>query len=110
VIIISDSDEEEEVHEETAADADVARSVAEKSLTPTASAADANEDPGKIRDGNSDGLAPDQDIGNNNSGRDEAGLPYATVPRMVPVACLFQGELHSALLLHLLFCVEEWGW
>jgi hypothetical protein len=44
VIIITDSDEEEEAREETTAAVDVAPSIAEKSLAPTASAADADED------------------------------------------------------------------
>jgi hypothetical protein len=48
VIIITDSDEEEEAHEETTAATDVAPSVAEKSPAPTASTADADEDPRKM--------------------------------------------------------------
>jgi hypothetical protein len=73
VIILSDSNEEEEVCEETTADADVAPSATEKCLAPTASTTD--EDPRKMQDDNSNGLAPDRDIGNSSSGGDEASLP-----------------------------------
>jgi hypothetical protein len=46
VIVLNDSNEEEEVHEETAIDADAAPSApAEKSLTLAASTANADEDP-----------------------------------------------------------------
>jgi hypothetical protein len=62
------------VHEETAA-VDVVPSVAEKSSTPTASAANADEDPWKMKDDNSDDLAPEQDMGKSNSGGDKAALP-----------------------------------
>jgi hypothetical protein len=76
VIILSDSDEEEEVREETAAIAtDATSSTGKKSLAPTASAANADEDLGKMQDDNSDGLAPDQDIGNSSNDEDKASLP-----------------------------------
>jgi hypothetical protein len=58
VIVISDSDEEKEVREETYADAEVAPPTVVKSLTPASSAADSDEDLGKMQDGNSDDLAP----------------------------------------------------
>jgi hypothetical protein len=74
VIILSDSDEKEEVHEETAIDANATPSVAEKSLTIATSAAD-DEDPGKMQDGNSDDLAPERDMGKGSGGGDEAGSP-----------------------------------
>jgi hypothetical protein len=48
VIIITDSDEEEEAREETTAATDVTPFVAEKSPAPTASTADADEDPRKM--------------------------------------------------------------
>jgi hypothetical protein len=74
VIILSDSDEEE-AHEETATDTEAAPSIAVKSLAPTASFTYADEDLGKMEDDNSDGLAPDRDMGKSSSGGDEAGLP-----------------------------------
>jgi hypothetical protein len=74
VIILSDSNEEEEAHEETPADADATPSTVEKSLTPVASAI-VYEDPGKIQDDNSDDLAPERDVGKGSGGRDEAGSP-----------------------------------
>jgi hypothetical protein len=55
VIVLNDSDEEEEAHEETAIDA--------------------NEDLGKMQDDNSDDLAPSQDTGKSSGGGDEAGSP-----------------------------------
>jgi hypothetical protein len=75
VIILNDSDEEEEAHEETAANTDVTPSAAVKSLAPTTFVTDADEDPGKMQDNNSDGLALEQDMGKNSSGRDEASSP-----------------------------------
>jgi hypothetical protein len=75
VIIINDSDDEGDAREETAAAVDVAPSAAVKSLAPTTSATNADEDPMGMQDNNSDGLAPDRDIGNSSSGRDEAGSP-----------------------------------
>jgi hypothetical protein len=73
VIIISDSNEEEEVHEESIANDDAAPSAAEKTLTLVASTADADEDPGKMQDDNSDDLAPERVMGKSNSGGDKAG-------------------------------------
>jgi hypothetical protein len=75
VIMLSDSDEEEEAREKTAAGADVAPSTAVKSPTPTTSSVNADEDPKGTQDDNSDGLAPDREIGNSNIGGDEVGLP-----------------------------------
>jgi hypothetical protein len=75
VIILNDSDEEEEAHEEIAADTDVMPSAAVKSLAPTTSVTDADEDPGEMQDNNSDGLALERDMGKNSSGRDEASSP-----------------------------------
>jgi hypothetical protein len=74
-IIISDSNEEKEAHEETTADVEVTPSTAGKYLTPTSSAANVDEDPWKMQDDNSDDLTPSQDTGKSNSGRDEAGSP-----------------------------------
>jgi hypothetical protein len=70
---LGDSDEEEVMHEETATDA--TPFVAEKPPAPPTSATDVDEDPWKMQDGNSDGLAPNQDIGNSSSDGDEASLP-----------------------------------
>jgi hypothetical protein len=60
VIIISDSDEEEEACEDAAADVETVLSAAGKSLTPACSTTDADDDPGKMQDDNSDDLAPGQ--------------------------------------------------
>jgi hypothetical protein len=76
VIIISDSDEEEEVHEETAVDAEATPSAtAGKSSTAASSATDADEDPWKMQDDNSDDLARSQDAGKSSGGGDEASSP-----------------------------------
>jgi hypothetical protein len=75
VIILSNSDEQEELHEETATDATAVPSAAPKSSTVAAIAADANEDPWKIQDDNSDDLAPSQATGKSSGGGDEAGSP-----------------------------------
>jgi hypothetical protein len=64
LIILSDFDEEEEVHEEDAANAEAAPSSIVKSLAPTASTDDANK-----------GCSPDRVIGGSSSGGDEADLP-----------------------------------
>jgi hypothetical protein len=58
VIILSVSDEEEEVCEEDATDAEAAPSSAARSPAPTASTTDVDEDPKGIQDDNSDDLAP----------------------------------------------------
>jgi hypothetical protein len=73
VIVLSDSDDEEEAHEETAADAEATPSSAVKSLTPASSTVDADEDPGKMQDDNSDDLAPGQDTSKSSGGGDEDG-------------------------------------
>jgi hypothetical protein len=58
VILLSDSNEEEEAHEKTIIDADVAPYAAAKYSTPAASTADVDEDLWKMQDDNSDDLAP----------------------------------------------------
>jgi hypothetical protein len=75
VIVLSDFDEEEEVREETAANADAASSDVVKSSTPAASVTDADEDLGKMQDDSSEDLAPGQDTGKSSGGEDEAGSP-----------------------------------
>jgi hypothetical protein len=42
---------------------------------PTTLTAIADEDPKKMQDDNSDGLAPNRDIGDSSSGRDEVDVP-----------------------------------
>jgi hypothetical protein len=75
VIILSDSDEKDEVCEETAANTDAAPSVAMMSSTPASSVADAVEDPGKMQDDNSDDLAPGQDASKRSCDEDKASSP-----------------------------------
>jgi hypothetical protein len=75
VIILSDSDEEEKVREETTTNTKATSSTAVKSSTPAPTTVDANEDLGKTQDDNSDDLAPGQDTGKSSGGGDEAGLP-----------------------------------
>jgi hypothetical protein len=65
IIVLSDFDEEEEVHEETITD--VAPSAAVKSPVPTTDVIDADEDPKGMQDDNSDGLVLDREIINSNS-------------------------------------------
>jgi hypothetical protein len=67
IIILSDSDTEEEVREEKATDAEAAPSSAIRSPTPTAFAADAN--------GTYKSNTLDRATGGCSSGRDKAGLP-----------------------------------
>jgi hypothetical protein len=64
VIILNDSDEEEEVHEEDTTDAEAAPSFAMKSPASTADADDANK-----------GRSLDQVIGDRSSGEDKVGSP-----------------------------------
>jgi hypothetical protein len=64
VIILSDSDVEEEVHEEDVADTEAASSSVVKSLTLTASANDTDK-----------GRSPDREIGGSGSDGDKAGSP-----------------------------------
>jgi hypothetical protein len=74
VIILSNSNEEGEVRDDTATDAVVAPSTAEKPSTPATSTV-TNEDPGKMQDDNSDDPAPEQDADKGSGSGDEAGLP-----------------------------------
>jgi hypothetical protein len=73
VIILSDSDEEEEALEMTATDA--APSAAVKFLTPATSTANADEDPKKMQDDNICDLASGLDTCKSSGGRDEVGSP-----------------------------------
>jgi hypothetical protein len=73
VIVLSDSDEEEEVREETVTDATPSANM--KSSTSTTSATDAAEDSRKMQDDNSDDLAPGENTGKSSSDGDKAGSP-----------------------------------
>jgi hypothetical protein len=76
VIVISDSDEEKDVREESTAKAKATPSTANgKASTPAASPADADEDPGAMPHVSNDGLALGQDTCKSSGGRDEAHAP-----------------------------------
>jgi hypothetical protein len=77
IIIISNSDEEEEACEETPADAKPAPSATTvKPSTPVASPADVDEDPGATPNDSNDGLALCQDAGkSSSSSREEPDTP-----------------------------------
>jgi hypothetical protein len=87
VIILSDSDEEEEVCEEDAADTKAGPSFAVRSLVPTASVDD-TDDAHK-------GDSPDRAIGSSSSGGDGASLPSAATLRWLLLGGALQGELHG---------------
>jgi hypothetical protein len=72
VIVLRDSDEEEEVHEEvtTDADAEAAPPSDVNSLAPFVFVADVDDAPVGVQDNNSDG-------------GDKAGSPYAAAPKRV---------------------------
>jgi hypothetical protein len=55
IIVLSDFDEEEEVHEEDVVDAEVAQPSVVNSSVPTVSAADADDTPDEVQDNSSDG-------------------------------------------------------
>jgi hypothetical protein len=75
VIIISDSDEEEEAHREDVADADATLPSVVKSLAPITPATDADDTAkGALNDSN-DNRSPDRAIGDSSSGGDEASSP-----------------------------------
>jgi hypothetical protein len=71
IIILSDSDDKEEVHVEDAINAKVVPSSIARSPAPTTSVANADEDPKGMQDDNGDGLAPDRERGNGSSGGDK---------------------------------------
>jgi hypothetical protein len=71
IIINSDSNEEEEVHEETVTDAKATPSAAVvKPSTLAASPTDVDEDPGATPNDSNDGLSPGQDVGKSSGGGD----------------------------------------
>jgi hypothetical protein len=64
-----------------------------------------------VQDDNSGGRTSDQEVDGGSDGGDEAGLPWVTAPRRrLREACFKENLNGSALLLHALFCAEEWGW
>jgi hypothetical protein len=75
VIILSDSDEEEEACEETVFHVDATSFAIMKSSTLSPPVADADEDPGKMQDDNSDDLAPGQVTDKSSGDGDKAGSP-----------------------------------
>jgi hypothetical protein len=76
VIVISDSDEETEAHEETPAkDEGASSTTAGKSSTPAASPADTDEDPGATPNDSNDGLDPGPKMGKDSDGGNEANAP-----------------------------------
>jgi hypothetical protein len=75
IIILSDSNEEEEVREKHATDVEATPSSVVRSSSPTASAAITDEDPKGIQDDNIDDLTLDQEKGDGNSYGDEVGSP-----------------------------------
>jgi hypothetical protein len=75
IIILSDSDEEEEVREKDAADVEATPIFAARTPTSTASATDADGDLKGMQDDNSDDLAPDQETGASDNVGNKAGSP-----------------------------------
>jgi hypothetical protein len=74
IIILSDSDEEDEVREEKVTDGKAAPSSAARSLASTAFT-DADDAPAGVKNDNSDDRTPDQEADSSNDGRNNAGLP-----------------------------------
>jgi 5S rRNA maturation endonuclease (ribonuclease M5) len=76
VIILSDSDEEEEhVREEITADVDAAPSFATRMLASTAFATDTDEALKGVQNDNSDDCTPGQEADGGSNGGDEADSP-----------------------------------
>jgi hypothetical protein len=75
VIILSDLDEEEEVHKEDTTNANAAPSSAVKSPASTVFITDANDAPKGVQDDNNDSRTPNRAQGGSSSGRDEVSLP-----------------------------------
>jgi hypothetical protein len=74
MIILSDSDEEEKVHEDDCADAEAAPSFAGNSPAPTAFAADTVDAPNGAPDGSNGGSTPDRVQDDSSDGGDEVGM------------------------------------
>jgi hypothetical protein len=129
VIILIDLDEDKvEVHEEkfagakdaaasaavnlvSTASADDTGTPAEKSSTPAASLADADDDdPRAVPNDSSDDLAPGPKMEEGSGGGDEAGAPYTAAPRTTSATGVLQGELRSTLLPFFFLYAEELGW
>jgi hypothetical protein len=94
------------VHEEDATDVEVVPSFAIGIPASIASAIDADEAPTGVQDDNSGDHTPDQEADGGSNGGDEVGSPR----RCLWEACFKENFNGSVLLLHILFCVEEWGW
>jgi hypothetical protein len=75
IIILSDFDEEEEVHEEDATDAEATPSSAARIPASTTSTADPDEAPMRVQVYNSGDRTPDQEADGGSNGRDEANSP-----------------------------------
>jgi hypothetical protein len=75
IIILSDSVEEEEVHEEDVVDTEAMPSSATGILASTTSATDTDEALKGRQDDNSDDLAPNQETGDGNNGGDKVISP-----------------------------------
>jgi hypothetical protein len=74
IIILSNSDEEEELHEEKSIDAKTVPSSIVRSPASTAST-DVDDAPPKVKNDNSDDRTPDQEADGSNNSRDGARLP-----------------------------------
>jgi hypothetical protein len=74
IIILNDSNEEEEVHEEKVTDAEAAPSSVARSPTSIAST-DTDDAPMGVKNNNSDDRTPDQEADSSNASGYDAGLP-----------------------------------
>jgi hypothetical protein len=73
IIVLSDSDEEEVREEKTTSTEDATASAA---VNPASTAsADTDDTPAEAKHDNSDGQAPDQEVGGDNSNRCDVGEP-----------------------------------
>jgi hypothetical protein len=72
IIILGDSDEEEEVHEEKVTDTEAVPSSTARSPALTASVDDA---PAWVKNDNSDDLTSNQEVNGSNDSEDDTGLP-----------------------------------
>jgi hypothetical protein len=75
VIVLSDSNEEEEVRAEDAVDVEVTPPSTVNSPTPTVSTADTDDAPNGVPDDSNGGRSPDQVQGDSSDGGDEVGEP-----------------------------------
>jgi hypothetical protein len=75
VILLSDSNEEEEVYEDDCADAEAVPSSIRDSPAPTASVATADNAPDGVQDDSNDSRTPDRVQNASSNGGDESGSP-----------------------------------